>query len=272
MAEQTRRCGWNHQQCTDQDRADDFHRGNGDQRHQNHEQIIQRLHRHAAHRRQLRVETGEHDAVVQRQGQGHHQRADDGQHQQVIAVDRQHRTEQHVFQNVHVDLARQNQQQARAQGERHREKHTDQGVRRQAGAVAQVVEQDAEQQAVTEQAAIRAGVGFAEQNADGHASQRCVTHRFGEKREALDHHQRAQTAQHRTDQQPCEQRVDHKSIRQRFRQVTRRGPALDHQTKGFVTHQAALRGWVENSVSRRSGVNASFGVASNSTRRLRPVT
>ena len=86
--------------------------------------------------------------------------ADHGQHQQIIAVDRQHRTKQHVFQNVHVDLARQNQQQARAQRQRHGEEHADQGVRRQAGAVAQVIEQDAEQQAVAEQCSIRPGIGF----------------------------------------------------------------------------------------------------------------
>ena len=36
-------------------------------------------------------------------------------------------------------------------------------------AEAQVVEQDAEQQAAAEQAAIGTGIGFAEQDADGHA-------------------------------------------------------------------------------------------------------
>lgn len=59
----------NHQQGTDQNRADDFNGGYGDQRHQNHKQIIQRLHCHSAHRGQLRVEAGQHDAVVQRQAQ-----------------------------------------------------------------------------------------------------------------------------------------------------------------------------------------------------------
>ncbi|MNN34083.1 hypothetical protein D3C81_1478690 [compost metagenome] len=173
---------------------------------------------------------------------------------------------------MHVDLARQNQQQARAQGERHREKHADQGIWRQTGAVAQVIEQDAEQQAVAEQAAVGAGVGFAEQDADGHAGQGGVTDRLGEKREALDHHQRAQASQYRADQQTGEQGVDHESIGQRLGQITRRRPALDHQAKSFVTHQARLRGWVENRFNRRSGVSACCGVASNSTRRLSPVT
>ncbi len=90
----------------------------------------------------------------------------------------------------------------------------------QPGAVAQVIEDDAEQQAVTEQGAIRAGVGFTEQNADGHAGQRRMAHRFGEKREALDHHQRAQATQYRADQQTGQQRIDHKAIRQRFGQIT----------------------------------------------------
>ncbi|MNI88043.1 hypothetical protein D3C73_1452990 [compost metagenome] len=117
---------------------------------------------------------------------------------------------------MHVDLAGQYQQQARAQRQRHRQEHPDQGVWRQARAVAQVIEQDAEQQAVTEQAAIRPGVGFAEQDADGHAGQRRVSYGFGEKRKALDHYQRPEAAQYRADQQTGKQRVDHKSISQRL--------------------------------------------------------
>ncbi|KPC06133.1 Unknown protein sequence [Pseudomonas syringae pv. maculicola str. M6] len=188
----------------------------------------------------MRVKTGQHDAVVQRQAQAHDQRTDDQQHQQVIAVDGQHRAEQHVFQNVHVDLAGQHQQQARAECQRHREEHTDQRVRRQPGAVAQVIEDDAEQQAVAEQRAIRPGVGLAEQDADGHAGQRSMADGFREEREALDHHQRAQTTEHRTDQQPGQQGIDHKAIRQRFGQITGRGEALNEQAKRFVIHHRVL--------------------------------
>jgi len=55
-----------------------------------------------------------------------------------------------------------------------------------------------------------------------------MAHGFGEKRETLDHHQCAQPAQHRADQQAGEQGVDHKTIGQHFGQITGRCPALNH--------------------------------------------
>lgn len=127
---------------------------------------------------------------------------------------------------MHVDLARQHQQQAGAERQGHREEHPDQGVRGQAGTVAQVVEQDAEQQAVAEQAAVGPGVGLAEQDADGHAGERGVADRLGEEGEALDHHQGAEAAEHRADQQAGEERVDDEAVGQGLWQVAGGGPGL----------------------------------------------
>ena len=63
----------------------------------------------------------------------------------------------------------------------------------------------------------------AEQDADGNARQRGVADRLGEKREALDHHQRAETAEHRADQQAghCCQRAGQApaTVAQHHRQV-----------------------------------------------------
>jgi hypothetical protein len=93
--------------------------------------------------------------------------------------------------------------------------------------------------------------------------------RFGEEGKALDHHQGAQAAQHRADHQAGQQGVDHETVGQRLRQVTGAGPFLDQLAEGFETHQKALAaGWTENRPSRRSGVSAWAGGASNSTWRF----
>ena len=160
-----------------------------------------------------------------------------------------------------IDTPRQHQQQAGAHRQRDRQEYADQRIRRQAGAVAQIVEQHAEQQTVGEQAAIGGGIGLAQQDADSDTGQRSMADRLGEKGQSLDHHQGAEAAEDGADHDAGEQGVDYEAIGQRFWQVARRGQALDRQAQLFEAHAQASSGWwvgaagrVENSSSKRSGV------------------
>lgn len=191
---------------------------------------------------ELRVEAGDQHPVEPHHAEHADQRRDDHQHRHVEIVDREDRAEQHLVDDVDVDLGGNEDQQAGTHRHRDRQEHADQGVGRHAGAVLGEVEHQPEEDAEPEQGDVGRGQRLAEDDAERDAGQRRLAHRLREEGQALGHHHGADAAQDRADEQAADQRVDDEAVLEGIRQRAGERPGLDLRADRIEepAHAAAL--------------------------------